>query len=228
MAALIHRRCLFPKPRQALGVRMVGICGNRSADSGSTCTSSISSSDFWNIYGPFVNWASEILVVQESPIATQWYFESGQGACGIVCPYNNPANYGGSGPANTYTDICAGVQDGYIDPFSDTSLFAVTASDGNGRTAAQYIEDAWNNGFTVPPTNGYVSVPGAGTSFGPGFDAACAALGAMGWAQSNYYTSGDSPNSAGNIIMNWNNTYFSSLFPVGDIGFGAVPPSCCP
>lgn len=39
----------------------------------------------------------------------------------------------------------------------------------------------------------HVSVPGTGHQFTAEFDAMCAATGAMGCAQSNYYVSGDPP-----------------------------------
>ena len=58
-------------------------------------------------------------------------------------------------------------------------FFAVSASDANGRSAQQYVRDAFLNGYTVPPSNGYGSVPGAGYQFAAGFEAACAAMGAM-------------------------------------------------
>lgn len=78
-------------------------------------------------------------------------------------------------------------------------------------------------GEIAPTSNGYGSVQGAGTYFGPGFDAACAA---MGWAQSNYYVSGDSPNTSGNILMNWYNTYFTGIVSTSTIS-SAPKPSCC-
>lgn len=49
-----------------------------------------------------------------------------------------------------------------------------------------------------------------------------AAMGAMGWAQSNYYVSGDSPNTAGNILMNWYNDYFTSI-PNTEISSAGCP-----
>lgn len=192
----------------------------------SGCGTQLSAQNFDNIYIAFADWASGKCQIPEALIITQWYLESGKGSADICTPYNNPANYGVSGPDNPYPDICTGVNQGYIAPMTDTSKFAVSASDGNGRTAAQYIYDAYNYGYTVPATNGYGSIPGAGTHFPSGFQAACAAMGAMGWAESFYYTSGDSPATAGNILMNWYNMYFASLVSTTWIGYG-VAPSCC-
>ncbi len=191
-----------------------------------SCGSQLSPDTFNTIYGTFADWASGVLGIPLALVVTQWYLESGKGSVDICSGYNNPANYGVSGPQNPYPSICAGANSGYIQPMSNTSLFSVSASDANGRTAARYISDAFYNGYTIPPTNGYGSIPGAGTPFPAGFQAACAAMGAMGWAQSNYYTSGDSPQTAGNILMNWYNDYFTSLISNTTIGSGKQP-SCC-
>jgi hypothetical protein len=176
-----------------------------------SCGTQESPSTFLGYYQPLAEYASNLLQWPLALIVTEWYEESGDGASNICQPYNNPANYGGSGPANPYPTICVGVSNGYIAPMLYPFFFAVSASDANGRSAQQYVRDAFLNGYTVPPSNGYGSVPGAGYQFAAGFEAACAAMGAMGWAQSNYYVSGDSPNTAGNILINWYNDYFTSI-----------------
>lgn len=188
--------------------------------------SQLSPGSFISTYGGFADWASGMLGIPLALVVTQWYMESGKGAYDICSGYNNPANYGVSGPQNPYPSICAGADSGYIQPMSNTSLFHVSASDANGRTAARYISDAFNKGYTIPPANGYGSIPGAGTKFPAGIQAACAAMGAMGWAQSNYYTAGDSPQTAGNILMNWYSSYFATLIVNTVIGSGKQP-SCC-
>ncbi|KUO95674.1 hypothetical protein [Ferroacidibacillus organovorans] len=195
-----------------------------------SCTTSgsklLTSQQFYNIYGPFSGWASFATGVIEALIITQWYHESNKGQYDICTPYNNPANYGGSGPANPYSNICDGTLDGYINPMLEPSLFKVSASDGVGDAASAYIMNAYTAGYTVPAKNGYGNLQGAGTKFGPGFEAACAAMGAMGWASSNYYTSGDSPDVVGNILMNWYNDYFTSIVPTNLIS-SQNEPSCC-
>lgn len=192
------------------------------------CGSELSPDEFNNTYGMFAEWVSGVLGIPVALVETQWYHESGKGSVDICSSCNNPANYGTwPGHVTCYPDICTGADSGYIQPMSNSSLFAISASDANGRTAAQYIENAFYNGYTIPPTNRYGSIPGAGTSFPSGFQAACASMGAMGWAESNYYTSGDSPLCAGNILMNWYNTYFANLLYDNYIGFGQKP-NCCP
>lgn len=192
----------------------------------SACGTDYTAQQFYTLYGPFAEWASHALQLPLALILTEWYEESGKGSKDICTPYNNPANIYGSGPAHPFDNICDGVYQGYIAAFSDTSIFPVSASDGNGRTAAQYISDAYHNGYTIPSSNGYGPIQGAGTYFAPGFEAACAAMGAMGWAQSNYWVSGDSPNTAGTILMNWYNTYFSGMVSTSTMS-NASKPSCC-
>lgn len=136
-----------------------------------------------------------------------------------------PAITGSGHPDHPLDNICDGVYQGYLEAFSDTSIFPVSASEGNEQTAAQYISDAYHNGYTIP-SNGYGAIQGAGRYFAPGFEAACAAMGAMGWSQSNYWTSGDSPDTAGNILMNWYNTYFSGIVSTSTMS-NASKPSCC-
>lgn len=188
----------------------------------------LSVSSFINIYGKYASWASGATKLPYALILTQWAHESNWGASNICTPYNNPANYGTSGPLNPYSNICMGTNSGYIVPMISTSSFKVNASDGNNRTAAQYVLDAYNNGYTIPATNRYGAIPGAGTKLTAGFQAACAAMGAMGWAQSYYYSSGalNVPNTAGNILMRWYNLYLASLISTSTIGDDTVP-SCC-
>lgn len=121
-----------------------------------------------------------------------------------------------------YPTICIGVANGYISPMLYPFFFRVSASDANGRSAQQYVRDAYQNGYSVPPTNGYGRVPGSGQRLSAGFWAACAALGAMGWAQSNYYVPGDLPATAGNILVNWYRDYFAAM------AVGAVGEPVCP
>jgi hypothetical protein len=111
---------------------------------------------------------------------------------------------------------------------NNTSRFKVNAIDGNGRTATQYVRDAYLNGYTIPYSNTYGNIPGAGTVLPKGFRAACAAMGAMGWAESNYYNSGSRnvPDTAGNILMRWYDLYLADKISDSEIGQNNIP-QCC-
>ncbi|WP_058303292.1 glucosaminidase domain-containing protein [Gorillibacterium timonense] len=183
---------------------------------------------FINVYGKYASWASGATKLPYALILIQFAHESNWGKANIGTPYNNPANYGVSGPNNPYSNICFGTSSGYIVPMTSTSKFKVNAVDGSDRTAAKYVLDAYKNGYTVPATNRYGSVPGAGTKLAAGFQAACAAMGAMGWAESYYYNSGSTnvPKTAGNILMRWYDLYLKGKIADTTIGSNTVP-SCC-
>lgn len=197
-----------------------------------TCTTNgggveLSASTFENIYGKYADWASYKTGVPYVMILIMWFHESGKGKKNINTPYNNPANAYGSGPNHPYANICLGVTD-FINLMTGTN-FNVNAIDANGRSASKYIKDAIANGYTIPASNLYGAIPGAGTYYAPGFGAGCAALGAMGWAESYYYNSGSAvgsiPNAAGNILQRWWELFYPSISKT-KIGT-TLAPSCC-
>lgn len=186
----------------------------------------LTATEFENIYGKFADWASYKTGLPYVLILLMWFHESGKGSKNICTPYNNPANYGVSGPKHPYDNICVATVD-FINQF--TGDYKNTASDADGRSVSKYIKDAISNGYTIPPRNGYGAIPGAGTKYDAGFGAGCAALGAVGWAESFYHNSGSAiegiPDASGNILQRWWVLYYPSISKT-KIGT-TLQPTCC-
>jgi hypothetical protein len=202
---------------------------------GYTCASSpMSAAEFASQYGEWADYASGQLLWPTSLILAQWSIESEWGEwdiCDVGCPANNPGNTSCYGAycndcpdgAGSYGGLCAGVVDGYVGWASNN--IAV-----DGSTYANYVADAYINGVTLPYQNTYGCVPGGGTTFEPGLQAACAALGASNWAGSDYCYCGNGlgteccsdGNYAGQTLYSRAVNYFGST----GLASGPIPDSC--
>lgn len=201
-----------------------------------TCSSTnscqvLSASNFINRYVEFARYASYQLKWPVSLILAQWSIESNWGQVDICSPCNNPGNtYPPSGgcPSRQYPDLCQGVTDGFIN-------FAKTNYDhsGSGKTYAKLVADASSSeSFTIPNSNNYGCLPGAGTTIYGNVKAACAALGSSGWAETDYcYCSSGTgisccsgSNWAGQTLYQRVSNYF---YDYSYIHVDPYYPSCC-
>ena len=98
----------------------------------------------------------------------------------ICSPYYNPGNVVSSstGKEVTYNGLCDGVKNGYVAWAENND-----ARDGSNETYSNLVNNAYQLGYTIPSSNNWGCLPGAGTVFQgeldnvDGLQAACAALG---------------------------------------------------
>jgi len=194
-------------------------------------TQPLSPTDFINNYVEFARYASYQLKWPVALILAQWSIESNWGLVDICDPCNNPANTGrptGNCPCTQYSDLCDGVSIGYIS-------FAQNNYDhsGSGKTYANLVADAFSSGsFTIPNSNNYGCLPGAGTNVIGDLKPACAALGSSGWAQTDYLycSAGTGPSCCNNSNWAGQTLYERAINYFADYDYidtTTTYPSCC-
>lgn len=216
-----------------------------------SCASSpMTASEFESTYSEWADYASGQLGWPKSLILAQWSIESSWGKehiCDSGCAYNNPANVTTCEGANCSTctasnviwpawpGLCAGVPQGYVQWAQNNK---VLHNNPYNYSYAQWVANAYTNGFEIPAElTQHVCLPGAKRSFGPGLQAAAAALGSSGWAGSDYaYCSsgrgtaccGDSTAYAGMTVYDRAVNYFGSTGVTSASLPSVCYPSSCP